>query len=252
MPMRLLVALALLLVGLAGPVSAQSNPAAHPAVVVELFTSEGCSSCPPADALLVELEQQPLADVEVVPLGFHVDYWNQLGWKDRFSTHQFTQRQNEYARRFGLDSVYTPEIVVDGRFDAVGSDAAEVRQRIAQAARAPKATVGLACDGSDVKVSVSGATSSAAQVWLALTETGLSTNVGGGENSGAQLHHAAVVRSLKLLGTMKGGEFSARQPLTVSPQWQAANLRVVAFVQDAGGAILGAASVPAPQVAARR
>ena len=249
--MRLLVALAVL-VALAGSVNAQSNSAAHPAVVVELFTSEGCSSCPPADALLVHLEQQPLPDVVIVPLGLHVDYWNELGWKDRFSSHQFTERQNEYARRFGLDSVYTPEIVVDGRFDAVGSDAAEVLQRISQAARARKATVQLACDGSEVKVSVSGATSGGAQVWLAVTETGLSTNVGAGENSGAQLHHAAVVRSLKLLGTTKAGEFSARLPLTLSPQWQSAKLRVVVFVQDTGGAILGAASAPAPQPAVPR
>ncbi len=249
--MRLLVALAVL-VALAGSVSAQSNGAAHPAVVVELFTSEGCSSCPPADALLVHFEQQPLPDVEIVPLGFHVDYWNELGWKDRFSSHQFTERQNNYARRFGLDSVYTPEIVVDGRFDAVGSDAAEVRRRIAEAAHARKATVELAGGGSEVKVFVSGATSGGAQVWLAVTETGLSTNVGAGENSGAQLHHAAVVRSLKLLGTTKGGEFSARQPLTLSPQWQSANLRIVVFVQDAGGAILGAASGPVPQFAVHR
>lgn len=250
--MRLLVASLALILSLAGLVSAQSNSSAHPAVVVELFTSEGCSSCPPADALLVRLEQQPLGDVEVVPLGFHVDYWNELGWKDRFSSHQFTERQNDYARRFGLDSVYTPEIVVDGRFDAVGSDAAEVRQRIEEAARGQKADVQVASEGSDVKVSVSGAISSSAQVWLAVTETRLSTNVGAGENSGAQLHHAAVVRSLKLLGNTTGGEFNARQRLTLLPEWQMANLRVVVFVQDPGGAMLGAASASVAQVAGRR
>jgi hypothetical protein len=236
---------------LAASVSAQSNSSAHPAVVVELFTSEGCSSCPPADALLLRLEQQSLPGVEIVPLGFHVDYWNELGWKDRFSSHQFTERQNDYARRFGLDSVYTPEIVVDGRFDAVGNDAAEVRQRIAEAARTPKANVHIACEGADVKVSVSDALSGAAQVWLAVTETGLSTNIAGGENRGAQLHHAAVVRSLKLLGDVTGGRFSVTQPLTLLPQWQRANLRLVVLVQDKGGAILGAASAPAPDIAAR-
>ena len=124
-----------------------SEPAAGTptAVVVELFTSEGCSSCPPADDVLRELVgRQPLANINIIGLGEHVDYWDRLGWRDPFSAAAFTTRQTEYeARAFRTGSIYTPQIVVDGRFQEIGSDRAAVRRAISQAAALPKATVGV-------------------------------------------------------------------------------------------------------------
>src|SRR6266513_4596749 len=113
-------------------------------VLVELFTSEGCSSCPRADALLALLaREQPLPGVEVLALAEHVDYWDGLGWKDAFSSAQLTARQQAYARRHGRPGVYTPAAVVDGSEDVVGSDARALEDRIRRAAARPKARVGL-------------------------------------------------------------------------------------------------------------
>src|SRR6516164_6714157 len=113
-------------------------------VVVELFTSEGCSSCPPADALLKELsEQQPLQGVQVIALEEHVDYWNHLGWTDPFSSTEFSQRQSDYARIFGNDGVYTPQMVVDGQSEFVGSRGGSAKEAIQKAARLPKFEIAL-------------------------------------------------------------------------------------------------------------
>src|SRR5512146_3181325 len=109
----------------------QSNPTSPSPVFVELFTSEGCSSCPPADALLTQLEKQRQIDGRpIIVLGEHVDYWNNLGWTDRFSSARFSERQSEYARKFGLDSVYTPQMVVNGRTEFVGNDPAALQKAL--------------------------------------------------------------------------------------------------------------------------
>lgn len=236
--------------------SAAAPPAASPAaervpVVVELFTSEGCSSCPAADAVLRELASaQPVPGVEIIALGEHVDYWNRLGWADPFSQAQFTRRQQAYATGFA-EGNYTPQAVVAGRYELVGSRRAQLLQAVAEAARAPRATVQLAPVGADsinVKISNLPAGTKAAEVWLALTETGLATQVGGGENAGRLLRHAAVVRRLRALGTINaGGTFAATVPLGRAASWQAANLRAVALVQATGSRYLvGAASQPLP------
>jgi hypothetical protein len=109
-------------------------------VLVELFTSEGCSTCPPADKFLIALDQtQPIEGVQVIALSKHVDYWNHEGWKDPFSSAEFTHRQAEYARAFGdKDGVYTPQMIVDGRIQFVGSQSKTALQAIANAARAAK------------------------------------------------------------------------------------------------------------------
>ncbi|NML65411.1 DUF1223 domain-containing protein [Hymenobacter sp. RP-2-7] len=229
-------------------------PAAGPAaarvpVVVELFTSEGCSSCPAADAVLRELvSTQPVPGVEIIALGEHVDYWNRLGWADPFSQAQFTQRQQAYATGFA-EGNYTPQAVVAGRYELVGSRRAQLLQAVAEAARAPRATVQLAPVGMDsvrLKVSNLPAGTKAASVWLALTETGLTTQVGGGENAGRLLRHAPVVRSLRALGTVAaGGTFAATAPLGLAASWPAPNVRVVALVQATGSLhLVGAASLP--------
>jgi hypothetical protein len=115
-------------------------------VVAELFTSEGCSSCPPADAVLSQLVlRQPVAGVEVLALGEHVDYWDRLGWRDPFSSALYSSRQSNYdAHVFHRQDVYTPQFVVDGRFERVGSDITAVQRAITQAAQAPKAAVEVA------------------------------------------------------------------------------------------------------------
>lgn len=230
--------------------------AARVPVVVELFTSEGCSSCPAADAVLRELERtQPVPGVELITLGEHVDYWNRLGWADPFSQAQFTQRQQAYAAGF-TEGDYTPQAVVAGRYELVGSRRPQLLQAVAAAARAPRATVQLAPAGPgsiSLRVSSLPAGTEAATVLLALAETGLATQVGRGENAGRLLRHAAVVRSLRPLGTVRaGGTFAATAPLVLNPSWQAANLRAVVLVQEISSRhLVGAASLPlAAQAAA--
>ncbi len=233
------------------PTSQPAGPGAAPLVpvVVELFTSEGCSSCPAADAALRELEtSQSVSGVEVIALGQHVDYWNRLGWKDPFSSAQFTQRQRAYATGFGTGS-YTPQAVVNGRYEFVGSRRQELAETIGRAAKAPRATVQLtrAANGAlAVHVANLPAGIAPTEVALAITESGLATQVGRGENAGRRLRHAAVVRELRTLGApAANGTFSATVPLRLASGWKPANLRAVVLVQEKESRhIVGAASLP--------
>jgi len=225
-------------------------------VVVELFTSEGCSSCPPADALLDKLDRERhLGNAEIIALEEHVDYWDHLGWRDPFSSVQWTERQQDYAASFRNDGVYTPQMVVDGSAEFVGSSQSRARTAIAEAVREPKAEIRLTSGpvaNGKARVSIEVKTlpapsSQKAQVWLAVTETGLHSNVMHGENAGEDLHHAAVVRSLRKVGEAaldQKAAYSGRQDVQLDRGWKEENLRVVAFVQDAKTRhILGAASV---------
>jgi hypothetical protein len=220
------------------------------AVVVELFTSEGCSSCPPADELLGHLRQDLSAkNIQVIPLGFHVDYWNSLGWKDRFSSAEFTQRQEQYTRALKVDGPYTPEMVVDGELEFVGNDAGQARRTIGQqASQLETAQVKIALAGVDqLTVQVkgpAGSSSGNALVMLAITEDNLTTQVGSGENGGRTLHHAAVVRELRELGMLHNGIMENTVPLKLEKDWKRNDLRAVVFVQQGpSGKIEGAASV---------
>lgn len=249
--MKRFVLVGLPVLAVAGALAAhRSAPATPPAarvpVVVELFTSEGCSSCPAADVALRELEStQPVPGAEVIALGQHVDYWNRLGWKDPFSAAQFTDRQRAYAAGFGTGS-YTPQAVVNGQYEFVGSNHAALVAAIANAARGPRATVQLARTAGALAVTVSNLPTDApaATVLLAITETGLATQVGRGENAGRLLRHAAVVRALRSLGPASAhATFST--PLALRPEWKTENLRAVVLVQDgATRRIVGAASLP--------
>ena len=216
-------------------------------VVVELFTSEGCSSCPPADALLMELDKQPIAGAEVIALGQHVDYWDRLGWRDRFSSHQFTERQSQYSSYFRLESIYTPQMVVDGRKEFVGNSRSDAFSAIQGAAKAAKpVSVKLEKAGADaVKIDVSETQPTGRSVvYLAITEGGIESNVGSGENSGRKLHHAAVVHSLKKLGELENGAFHATQKLGLNRDWNLSQSKAVVFVQNEDhGQIVGAASL---------
>src|SRR6267154_5004633 len=189
MRMRRIFALAILMVAVISicmAVMAKTTDAGLPrkAVVVELFTSEGCSSCPPADELLGHLSHD-LAEknIQVIPLGFHVDYWDGLGWKDRFSSAGFTQRQERYAQALKVDGPYTPEMVVDGAVEFVGNDAGRAQSTIRQEASQPEvATVKISsppAEHLDIQVKAP-ASLGDASVMLAITEDNLSTQVGAG------------------------------------------------------------------------
>jgi hypothetical protein len=222
-------------------------------VLVELFTSEGCSDCPPADAVLEQLiTTQPVPGAEVIGLGQHVDYWDQQGWKDRFSSPGFTFRQRLYGSRFALESVYTPQMVVDGRAQLVGSDGTAARQAIERAAAAPHATVGLEIEMRDantvaVVANVRDLSSltrgERADVTVAITEDHLRSDVTRGENRGRTLTHAAVVRSTTNIGQVSAGDSTLRGAVPLVADWKRDAVKVVAFVQEQRGrAILGSAS----------
>jgi hypothetical protein len=228
---------------------AASSPVARKTVVVELFTSEGCSSCPPADELLGRLRQEKFADgLEVIPLGLHVDYWNFQGWTDRFSSADYTDRQNKYAVRFRTEGPYTPQMVVDGDQQFVGNDSSRARKVILQAAGTPPtATVAISRSAADkIEVRVQAAENVAGDVLLAITEDNLSSKIRSGENEGRELHHSAVVRRLERVGRLRQGAFAATIPVRLDKDWKRDDLRLVVWVQEPNeGKITGAASIPA-------
>lgn len=226
-------------------------------VIVELFTSEGCSSCPPADHVLAQLQQnQPIAGVEVIALSEHVDYWNYIGWADPFSSSAFGARQEAYANALGRDGIYTPQMVVDGQIEFVGSNLNKAREAIAKAARAPKADVQITTgadagkDNHTVRLTVSVENvpqinrGDVAEAILAITEDNLSSNVSRGENTGRKLAHSAVVRELRALGRIDDatGSFAGETTVMIADGWKRDNLRAVVFVQErAHRRVLGAA-----------
>ena len=217
-------------------------------VVVELFSSEGCSSCPDADEALAALDrEQPVAGAQVLALELHVDYWNQLGWKDPFSSAAYSERQGAYAGAMGKSGVYTPQAVVDGADELVGSRASALRSAIAKAASRPSAHVALARNADALDVRVDGLPAGAdanSEVWLAITERGLATDVTRGENAGRHLAHAPVVRALTQLGALQNGTFHASAPLTLPANAKAENARFVVFLQERKSRhIVGAATL---------
>ena len=236
------------------PVEANTVP-----VLVELFTSEGCSSCPPADELITRLERsQPIQGAQIITLSEHVDYWNRLGWTDPYSSAQFSERQSLYANAFNKDDVYTPQAVVDGRAEFVGSNAGRARDEIAAAARAPKATVsvsiapGAAAQAVDVPLIIrvenlpAISASDTAEVLLAISESELRSEVSRGENSGRSLRHSSVVRRLSEIGRVdsKNGAFNAGTLVRIEKAWKRENLKAVVFVQErASRRVLGVAAL---------
>jgi hypothetical protein len=224
-------------------------------VLVELFTSEGCSSCPPADQLLAKLEaEQPIRNVEIIALEEHVDYWNNGGWVDPFSSSTATLRQHAYAGTLSNGNAYTPQMVVDGQNEFVGSHTGQARSIIEQAGTRKKTEVTLSAseDGKGEKFHVSvGAipnlsSGDTPEIWMAVTETGLHSDVRGGENSGEDLHHAAVVRKMWKIGAVRESgatSFSSDMAVKIERGWKRENARVVVFVQEKKSKkILGAGS----------
>jgi hypothetical protein len=227
-------------------------------VVVELFTSEGCSSCPPADAFLKSLdENQPFENVEIIAMEEHVDYWNDLGWRDPYSSQLWTFRQYIYADQLRNRNPYTPQMVVNGRTELVGNQSSKARESILNSAAQPQITVALSAVASknpgtsDITIQVdkpaSGAQLKKIELWLGITETNLSSSVRGGENSGRELRHAPVLRSLKKVGQVdltSDGSFTGAFQVGVQKDWKRENLKVVAFLSERkSGQIVGATQV---------
>ena len=211
-------------------------------VVVELFTSEGCSSCPPADLVLEKLDrQQPVPGAQIIVLSEHVDYWDHIGWKDPYSSAAFSRRQEEYVQRFGLDGAYTPQMVVDGRTQFVGSDWQRAYAAIQDAAGQHKATVRIAAIPGGLRVEVDplpGSMGRNAGVFLARADDSGASDVTGGENKGRRLRHVAIAKEIERIGTVSAGHAFARDL-----KWGGTNgMRMIALVQaTAGGPILGSA-----------
>lgn len=214
------------------PESATSHP-----VVVELFTSQGCYSCPPADHLLSRLGRENGG--RVVPLAFHVDFWNSGGWRDPFSSAAWSSRQKSYTTALHLKSGYTPQAVVQGVAEMVGSDEERLLAAIASAAERPAADLSLALEPAEsevtARVRIAIPPTLAGRRWdlmLAVYETGLVTAVERGENKGRELHNDYVVRSLRRerLGKDDFSDVSSKLPL--ERDWERSRVGVVAFLQD--------------------
>ena len=211
-----------------GPARAGERP-----IVVELFTSEGCSSCPPADALLAELANRP----DVLALSFHVDYWDRLGWKDPYSSHEATARQNRYATLLALTTVYTPQIVVDGKWQAVGSDRVDVERALDLARRSLKEIpVALSLDHGRAQVTLGpGGDAVSASVLLIGFDRRHVTAVQRGENGGRTLAHVDVVHGVEEIARFTGDANEIEAPIP----WHCD--RIAAVVQAADGRVLGVA-----------
>jgi hypothetical protein len=236
---------------------AQAGGDSRVPVVVELFTSEGCSSCPPADVLLQKLKaQQPVAGAQVIPLEEHVDYWNHDGWVDPYSSQEWTERQQTYAT-LAKNDPYTPELIVDGQSQLVGNNPKEAVLAVEDAARSAKTQITITQSDADAKgthfrVSVgkiaSGTAGDVAEVWLALTEDGLHSSVTAGENASRELTHIATLRSLHKIGVAdaNGAEisFAGEPAVKFNSRWNVSNLDAIVFLQrKKSRQIIGAASI---------
>jgi hypothetical protein len=237
---RLILGLAMSLIA-----PATTPGAAAPTVVVaELFTSEGCSSCPPADTLMRQLaEAQPFDGAELIAVEEHVDYWDRLGWRDPFSSAQFTSRQAAYNERvFRSDAIYTPQLVVDGVRECVGSDRSAVRAIVAESMRMPRAAVHVqpVAIAAHLSMSVSIDLPAAverrglADVFVIIAERGLVSVVRRGENGGRTLAHGAVARSLATIGELSQSDraFTGTVDVPIRPNWNIGNLQIVGVIQE--------------------
>jgi hypothetical protein len=258
--MRLPLVALIAVLSLMGVTLTVVSPSVHAAdtrtpILVELFTSEGCSSCPPADKFLAKLDGQPVAGAELVVLSEHVDYWNHIGWKDPYSSRFYSERQSTYAEDFGLDGPYTPQIVVDGTSQFVGSDSAAAAKAFGKALGTRKVAVKLSSLSVDAKglqahVDVGPLDASFAlpdaEVYVAVALNRAESQVSAGENAGSKLTHVSVVRSLEKVGDIKTGQaFSKDVRLKLEPGADPHNLRVIVFVQEPGQhRVVGAGLAP--------
>ncbi|MEN0053281.1 MAG: DUF1223 domain-containing protein [Mucilaginibacter sp.] len=211
--------------------------------VVELFTSEGCSSCPPADELVARIQKED-KDKQVYILAYHVDYWNRLGWKDVFSSADYSKRQNEYAKWLNLQSVYTPQIVVNGKKEFVGSEEGTLRNAITAGLRVQRAgvlTLSVRTDQGHATIQYhANGTGKNASLLLALIQQSAQTQVKSGENGGHTLSHVQIVRKVQTLPLDSSG--SGKIAITLPDGFNTQGWQVIGFIQNnANGGILAAA-----------
>lgn len=236
--------------GVASPAKTGVPERARTVAVVELFTSEGCSSCPPADALLTKLIAEHEAAGDLIALSFHVDYWDNLGWKDPWSSAAATARQRWYAGRLG-SSLYTPQMVVNGNDEFVGSDAGRARSRLDAALRretqwtlSVDATNGAKTDEINVNASatrIDGAEAKKPSFMIAIVERGLSSKIRRGENAGRTLEHDNVVRAFETFAP-EAKTLVLRVPSDVKRE----NASLVVLAQEPSGVIVAATTLPLP------
>ena len=238
------------------PVQAANQPTASPdqsrvPILLELFTSEGCSSCPPVDDFVRRMDQnQPVTGAELIVLSEHVDYWDHDGWKDKYSSAQFTERQNGYVHALNLQTAYTPQMILDGYLELKGNTS-EIEQTFAKALKAQKIPVRIASASIEapsqlkVRIEAGGAEKHGGAVWVAVALDHAASQVSAGENSGRQLQHVAVVEELRKIGKLdKGKSFSQDVVIKLKPDTDPKNLRIIAFVQEPNeGKVLGVAGV---------
>jgi hypothetical protein len=229
-----------------------SGTDAHP-ILVELFTSEGCSSCPPADALLQRIDTSPpVAGAQFIVLSEHVDYWDHDGWKDPNSSPALTERQAAYVRALGLKTAYTPQIIVDGTSEMRANDSQQVGKVLQEATAAPKVPVRIGEVSIDAgnpavlrtRIETDGNSDKHnADVFVAVALDRVESQVLRGENAGRHLTHVAVVLQLIKIGKLpKGKTFDESVQLKLKPGTDSRNVRIVAFVQEPGpGRLLGVA-----------
>ena len=210
-------------------VAVSVNEAKTP-VLIELYTSEGCPTCPPADKNLIYLEQdQPVEDVEIITLALHVDYWNTLDWKDVFSSPIFSRRQQIYSKQFKINGTFTPQMIVNGEYQFVGSRLEEATKAISKAAKNPLPETVLSFEDEKLKVKIPNLPKhQAATVYLAIAESGLN------DKRKTNLQHGSVVRELKSLAMIDGSKqnYETDVYLQLQPEWKKGNLKYVVFVQE--------------------
>jgi hypothetical protein len=230
---------------LAAPYKVSGAASINSPVLVELFTSEGCSSCPPADQLLARIQK---ADPNAVVLSEHVTYWNGIGWSDPYSSQDSTERQTNYVQRMGLSSNYTPQMVVNGRYEFVGSDAGAAAQALHQAAAGttvPLTISDLKATHSQVAFSLqTGTVDKEAQLLVVLAQDEGVEQVANGENGGRTLRHVQIARAIRQIASVKNGSaYAGALSLDVPQAIGGEGWHLVAFLQQGpGGPILGVAS----------
>jgi hypothetical protein len=223
-----------------------SGPERRTAVMVELFTSEGCSSCPPADLLLEKLDQsQPVPGATIIALSEHVDYWNHIGWTDPYSSPVFSSRQAGYARRFHLEGSYTPQMIVDGATELVGSDWSRAESTIASATKLEKVPIRLLPVRGAVRVEVDTIPSFAgrgkADVYFVLAQDSGTSDVLRGENQGRHLHHVAIVTNIQHVGNVSA-KMAFTKDVPTGGNGDLKGVRIIVFVQEPeNGRVWGAA-----------
>ncbi len=228
-------------VGLAsGPHSGLDHPTRPVPILLELFTSEGCSSCPPADKLLGVLDrEQPVSGVQLIVLSEHVDYWNHDGWSDPYSSRTISERQEEYASHVGVSDIYTPQLVIDGTRQALGSNWPATKHAINDSLHDIKVPITLSARKESsrlvvhLEVNPAGVSSQAGEVYLVLAADHGHSHVLRGENAGRDIDHVAIADSFHKIGKVgAGASFSKDVPAKVDDTLRSGPVRIIAFLQD--------------------